>query len=79
MYISQHFEPIQYVHDLSKFFPTFQINDFKITIDFNDFLSLSKSMVQQPPIQLLQLTTRFYWNESFDFVEIYHWSMLLHC
>jgi hypothetical protein len=40
----------------------------------------------QPPIQLLQLTTRFYWNENFDFalmdilkkIEIHHCSMLFH-
>ncbi len=24
-------------------------------------------MVQQPPIQLSQLATHFYWNENFDF------------
>jgi hypothetical protein len=24
--------------------------------------------MQQPPIQLLQLTTCFYWNENFDYV-----------
>jgi len=24
-------------------------------------------MVQQPPIQLPQLATHFYWNENFDF------------
>jgi hypothetical protein len=43
--------------------------------------------MQQPPIQLLQLTTRFYWNENFDYtlmdilkkIGIHHWSMLFHC
>ncbi len=47
---------------------TFQVNDSKVTIDFNDFLSFLESMVQQSPIQLLQLTTHFYWNENFDSV-----------
>jgi hypothetical protein len=51
-YNSQHFEPIQYVNDLSKSLITFQINDPKVTIDSNDFPSLSKSMVQQTPIRL---------------------------
>jgi hypothetical protein len=59
-YNSQHFEPIQYVNDLSKSLPTFRVNDSKLTIDLNDFPSLSESMVQQPPIQLSQLTTCFY-------------------
>jgi len=51
-YSSQHFEPILYVNGLSRSSPTFQINDPKVTIDSNDFPSLLKSMVQQPPIQL---------------------------
>jgi hypothetical protein len=46
---------------------TFQVNDSKITIDLYDFPFLSKLVVQQPPIQLLQLTTCFYWNEKFDY------------
>ncbi len=46
---------------------TFQINDPKVTIDLNDFPSFSKSVVQQPPIQLLQLATCFYWNDKFDY------------
>jgi hypothetical protein len=44
-----------------------------------------ESMMQQPPIQLLQLTIHFYWNEKFDYAlmnilkNIHHWSMLFHC
>jgi len=45
-YNYQHFEPIQYVNGLFKSLLTFQINDPKVTIDLNDFLSLSKSVVQ---------------------------------
>jgi hypothetical protein len=37
MYSSQHFEPIQYVNSLSRSLLTFQVNDSKVTIDFNDF------------------------------------------
>ncbi len=51
-YNSQHFEPIQYVNGLSRSLPTFQVNDFKVTIDLDDFPSLSNSMMQQPLIQL---------------------------
>ncbi len=40
--------------------PNFQINGFKVTIDLNDFPSLSESMMQQPPIQLSQLIIHFY-------------------
>ncbi len=47
--------------------PTFQVNDSKVIIDLNDFSSLLESMVQQPPIQLSQLTTHSYWIENFDF------------
>jgi len=39
-YNSQHFEPIQYVNGIYKFLRTFQVNDFKITIDLDDFPSL---------------------------------------
>jgi hypothetical protein len=43
--------------------------------------------MQQPPIQLLQLTTCFYWNENFDYalmdilekIGIHHWNMFIHC
>jgi hypothetical protein len=59
-YSFQHFEPIQYVNGLSRSLPTFQMNDFKITIDLNDFSSLSELMVQQSLIRLSQLIT--YWN-----------------
>jgi hypothetical protein len=45
-YRYQHFEPIQYVNGLSNFLPTLQVNDSKITIDLDDFPSLSKSMMQ---------------------------------
>jgi len=67
MYNFQHFEPIQYVNGLSKSLPTFQINDPKVIIYFNDFPFVLKSMVQQPCIQLLQVATYFYWNEKIDF------------
>ncbi len=67
MYNFQHFEPIQYVTGLFKSLSTFQINDPKVTIDLNEFPSISKLMVQQPPIQLSQLATWFYWNEKFDY------------
>jgi hypothetical protein len=44
-------------------------------------------MMQQPPIQLSQLTTCFYWNEKSDFawmdilkkIRIHHWSMFFQC
>ncbi len=64
---SQHFESIQYVNGLFRFSFTLQINDSKVNIDLDDFPSLSKLEMQQPPIQLSQLTTHFYWNENFDF------------
>jgi len=67
VYNFQHFERIQYVNGLSKFLPTFQVNDSKITIDLDDFASLLKLVVQQSPIQLSQLITCFYWNENFDY------------
>jgi hypothetical protein len=41
-YNFQHFEPIQYANGLFKSLPIFQVNGFKITIDFDDFPSLSK-------------------------------------
>jgi hypothetical protein len=66
-YSSQHFEPIQYVNGLSKSLPTFQVNDSKVTIDLDDFPSLSELVMQQPPIKLSQLTTHFYWNEKIDY------------
>jgi hypothetical protein len=44
-YNFQHFQPIQYVNGLSRSLLTFQINDSKITIDFNDFLSFLESMM----------------------------------
>jgi len=87
VYNFQHFEPIRCVNGLFRSLPTFQVIDFKVNIDLDDFPSLSESMMQQPPIQLLQLTTFFYWNENFDFalmdilkeIGIHHWSMLFHC
>ncbi len=66
-YSSQHFRPIQYVNGLFKSLLTLQVNNSKINIDLNDFSSFSESMVQQPPIQLSQLITFFYWNENFDY------------
>jgi hypothetical protein len=66
-YSSQHFEPIQYVNGLSRSLLTFQVNDFKVTINLDDFPFLSESKMQQPPIQLSQLITCFYWNEKFDY------------
>jgi hypothetical protein len=68
VYNSQHFEPIQYVNGLSRSLPIFQVNNPKVSIDLNDFLSLLELVMQQPPIQLSQLTTCFYWNEIFDYV-----------
>jgi len=59
-YNSQHFELIYKFNGLSRSLLTFQINDPKITIDLDDFLSLLKSMVQQPLMQLSQLVTCFY-------------------
>ncbi len=49
---------------------TYQIHDPKITIDLDDFPYLSKSMVQQPLIQLWQLVTHFYWNGKFDYASM---------
>jgi hypothetical protein len=46
---------------------TFEINDPKVTIDLDDFPSLLKLVVHQPPIQLSQPVTHFYWNEKFDY------------
>jgi hypothetical protein len=40
-YGSQHFELIQCVNNLFRFLLTFQINDPKVTIDLDDFLSFS--------------------------------------
>jgi hypothetical protein len=45
-YSFQHFKPIQYVNGLFEFWPTFQVNDPKVTIDLDDFSSLSETMVQ---------------------------------
>jgi hypothetical protein len=67
MYNFQHFEPIQYVNGISRSLLIFQINDSKVTINLNDFAFLLEAMVQQPHIQLSQLTTCFYWNENFDY------------
>ncbi len=64
---SQHIEPLQYVNGLFRSLLTFQINTSKITINLDDFPSLLESMVLQPPIQLSQLTTCFYYNENFDY------------
>ncbi len=47
--------------------PIFQVHDSKVNIDLDDFLFISKLMMQQPPIQLLQLTTHFYWNEKSNY------------
>jgi hypothetical protein len=47
---SQHFEPLQYVNGLSRFLPTFQVNNSKVTINLNDFPSLLELVVQQPLI-----------------------------
>jgi hypothetical protein len=47
--------------------PTFQINNSKVTIDLDVFPSFLELVVQQPPIQLSQLVTRFYLNEKFDY------------
>ncbi len=69
-YNSQHFQPIQYVNGLSSFWPIFQVNDSKVTIDLGDFPSLLESTMQQPCIQLSQQTTSFHWNEKFDYVLI---------
>jgi hypothetical protein len=44
--------------------PIFQVHDSKVSINLDDFLSLSELVMQQPPIQLSQLTTNFYWNEK---------------
>ncbi len=69
IYNYQHFELIQYFNGLSRSLFIFQLYP-KITIDLDDFLSLLKSMVQQPLMQLSQLATCFYWNENFDFTLI---------
>jgi hypothetical protein len=45
-YSSQHFEPIQYVNGLFKSLPTFPVNDPKVTIHLDDFLFISKSVMQ---------------------------------
>jgi hypothetical protein len=41
-YSSQHIEPIQYVNGLFWSSSTFQVNDSKISINLNDFLSFFK-------------------------------------
>jgi hypothetical protein len=63
MFSSQHFELIQYVNGLFKFLLIFQVMIPKL--NKNSFL---ESRMQQPPIQLSQLITCFYWNENFDYV-----------
>ncbi len=86
-YNFQHFEPIQYVNGISRSSPTFQINDSKVNIDLDDFPSLLEFVMQQPPIQLSQLTTHIYLNEKIDYAlmdilktnGIHHWNMLFHC
>jgi hypothetical protein len=40
-YNTQHFKLIQYVNGLSKFWPTFQVTNPKVTIDLDNFPSLS--------------------------------------
>jgi hypothetical protein len=44
-YSSQHFEQIQYVNGLFRSSPIFQVHDSKVSIDLDDFPSLSKSMM----------------------------------
>jgi hypothetical protein len=61
VYSFQHFEPIQYVNNLFRFLLIFQVNDSKVTINLDFFPSFSKLMVQQPLIQLLQLTTSHFY------------------
>jgi hypothetical protein len=46
VYNFQHFEPIQHFNGLSKYLPTFEVNEPKVTIDLDDFPSLSNLMVQ---------------------------------
>jgi len=53
MYSFKHFGLIQYVNGLSMSSLTFQVNESKVSINLNDFPSLSKLVMQQPPIQLL--------------------------
>ncbi len=53
---------------MSRCLCTYQIIDPEIIIHLDDFPSFSKSVVQQPPIQLRQLATHSYWNVKFDFV-----------
>jgi hypothetical protein len=67
-YNLQHFKLIQHVNGLFKSLPTFQVNDSKVTMDWNDFSSLSRLVMQQPLVQLLQLITCFYWSENFESV-----------
>jgi hypothetical protein len=61
--------------------PILQVNGSKVTIDLNDFPSLLESMTQQPLIQLSQLSTRFHYNENFDYALINilknNWDSLL--
>jgi hypothetical protein len=59
VYTFQHLEPIQYVDGLFKSLPIFLVNDPKVTIDLDDFPFVSKLVVQQPPIQIIALTTLF--------------------
>jgi hypothetical protein len=61
----QHLEPIEYVNGVARFLPSFELNDPKV---MNEFPSLSKSMVQNPPTQVLDSNLHFYKNENFDFI-----------
>jgi hypothetical protein len=70
-YNFQHFELIQYVDGLSKSLPTFQINDSKVTINWDDFSSFSELVMQQPRIQLLHweylcIGKLFRWKNSLN-------------
>jgi hypothetical protein len=42
VYNFQHFEPMQYVNGLFRSSPIFQVHDSKVSIDLDDFPSLSK-------------------------------------
>ncbi len=65
-YNSQHFEPIKYVNVVVKFAPISETNDPKVIINLDKFPSIPKSMVQQPPTQILDPNLHFTWNENFD-------------
>jgi len=53
-YIFQHFEPIKYDNGVLGFLYAFETNDPKMTINLDEFSLISKSMMQQIPIQFLQ-------------------------